>query len=165
MSGFDDEFGLFGEDAEPERRSALPARRIGSEHGDDEPEGGARPSGRPARGRRRSGDEPRAQSRPRTQRDNADPWAPARRASELLVFLAQRLVSKPNDVNVELFTDETGEPVIELVVDSEDIGKVIGRNGRVAHALRTLVRATAESRVGVDILNSEEAAEPVGDDA
>jgi predicted RNA-binding protein YlqC (UPF0109 family) len=64
-------------------------------------------------------------------------------------------------VAVELFVDEQAQPVIELVVAPDDLGKVIGRSGRVAHALRTLVRATAEGRVAVDILDSEEAAQPV----
>ncbi len=54
--------------------------------------------------------------------------------------------------------------MIELVVDPEDLGKVIGRSGRVAHALRTIVRATAEGRVAVDILDSDEAAEGLEDD-
>ena len=72
-------------------------------------------------------------------------------------------MSKPDDVTVELFTDEEGQPVIELIVDPDDIGKVIGRSGRVAQALRTLARATAESRIGVDILDSEEAAESLDD--
>ena len=62
-------------------------------------------------------------------------------------------------MEVELFADEDGKPVIELVVDPEDLGKVIGRSGRVAHALRTIVRATAEGRISVDILDTEEAAE------
>jgi len=67
-------------------------------------------------------------------------------------------VVKPDSVTVELFVDEHAQPVIELIVDPEDLGKVIGRNGRVAQALRTVVRATAEGRVAVDILDSEEAA-------
>jgi predicted RNA-binding protein YlqC (UPF0109 family) len=90
--------------------------------------------------------------------------ASARRASELLEFLAKRLVSKPEIVEVELFADEDGKPVIELVVDPEDLGKVIGRSGRVAQALRTIVRATAEGRISVDILDTEEAAETDADD-
>ncbi|MBV9264058.1 MAG: KH domain-containing protein [Candidatus Eremiobacteraeota bacterium] len=72
--------------------------------------------------------------------------------------MARKLVQKPESVHVELFIDEEGEPVIELVVDPDDLGKVIGRSGRVAQALRTVVRATAEGRVAVDILDSEEAA-------
>jgi predicted RNA-binding protein YlqC (UPF0109 family) len=55
--------------------------------------------------------------------------------------------------------------VIELIVDPEDLGKVIGRSGRVAQALRTVVRATAEGRVSVDILDTDEAAQGVEDDS
>ncbi|MDQ2866728.1 MAG: KH domain-containing protein [Candidatus Eremiobacteraeota bacterium] len=80
-----------------------------------------------------------------------------RRASSLLDFIAKKLVQKPDDTEVELFTDEDGKPVIELIVDHEDLGKVIGRNGRVAQALRTIVRATAEGRVSVDIVDKDEA--------
>ncbi|MBV9717995.1 MAG: KH domain-containing protein [Candidatus Eremiobacteraeota bacterium] len=82
----------------------------------------------------------------------------------MLGFLARKLVQKPEVVTVELFIDEQSQPVIELVVDPEDLGKVIGRSGRVAHALRTVVRATAEGRVAVDILDSEEAARDLEDD-
>ncbi len=59
--------------------------------------------------------------------------------------------------------DESAQPVIELIVHPDDLGKVIGRGGRVAHALRTIVRATAEGRVSVDILDSDEAAQSVED--
>jgi predicted RNA-binding protein YlqC (UPF0109 family) len=68
-------------------------------------------------------------------------------------------------VAVELFIDEHAQPVIELIVDPEDLGKVIGRSGRVAQALRTVVRATAEGRVSVDILDTDEAAQGVEDDS
>jgi len=78
-------------------------------------------------------------------------------------FLSGKLVQKPESVTVELFIDEHAQPVIELVVDPEDLGKVIGRSGRVAHALRTVVRATAEGRVAVDILDSDEAADGLED--
>jgi len=54
--------------------------------------------------------------------------------------------------------------VIELVVDPEDLGKVIGRSGRVAQALRTIARATAEGRVSIDILDTEEAQAAPDDD-
>ena len=79
-------------------------------------------------------------------------------------FLARKLVADAESVAVELFVDEQAQPVIELVVAPDDLGKVIGRSGRVAHALRTLVRATAEGRVSIDILDSEEAAEPLEGD-
>jgi hypothetical protein len=82
-----------------------------------------------------------------------------------LGFLARKLVQKPDSVAVELFIDEHAQPVIELIVDPEDLGKVIGRSGRVAQALRTVVRATAEGRVSVDILDTDEAAQGVEDDS
>jgi uncharacterized protein len=148
MSAFDDEFGLFGEETEIERRSQLPGRRIAQDDGQ-----------KPER-RRRESRHREERPRRRTPDTGGDPWARPRRASELLEFLAKRLVGKTDDVRVELFLDENGEAVIELIVDPEDLGRVIGRNGRVAQALRTLVRATAESPVGVDILDSEEAAQP-----
>ncbi|MBV8489894.1 MAG: KH domain-containing protein [Candidatus Eremiobacteraeota bacterium] len=122
--------------------------------------------------------QPRDSRPPRRDRDHGrgrqsskrsdDPWAGHRRASDLLGFMARKLVANPDAVIVELFMDEEQKPVIELVVDPEDLGKVIGRSGRVAHALRTIVRATAEGRVSIDILDSEEASEgdePESDDA
>ena len=167
MSAFDDEFGLFGEDAdENERRSTLGARKIASNEkiiDEIEPEearpprterpprGGGKPRG--DQGVRRSSGGSRDRSR-----QPSDPWASQRRATELLGFLAKKIVQKPDETSVELFIDEEGKPVIELVVDPDDLGKVIGRNGRVAQALRTIVRATAEGRVSVDILDKEEAA-------
>ena len=171
MSAFDDEFGLFGDQAdEAERRSTLGARKIVSDEtiiDDIEPEdvrpprteraprsvGGGRP--RTGGGNRGAAGGYREQRR---DRQPVDPWASQRKATELLSFLAKKLVAKPDEATVELFTDEEGQPVIELVVDTEDLGKVIGRNGRVAQALRTIVRATAEGRVSVDILDKEEAA-------
>jgi len=161
MSAFDDEFGLFGEESdEAERRPTLGARKIASPEtviDEIEPEED-RPQRQPRGDRmpRRSGGD-----YPRRRRENAsgDPWAGHRRASDLLGFVARKLVAKADAVEVELFMDEFGKPVIELVVDPEDLGKVIGRSGRVAHALRTIVRATAEGRVSVDILDTEEAAE------
>jgi uncharacterized protein len=164
MSAFDDEFGLFGDEGdEAERRPTLGARKIASNEtviDDVEPE-----EARPARTerteraprRRGGGGYPQRRER-RENRQPEDPWASLRRATALLDLLAKKLVANPDVTTVELFTDEEGKPVIELVVDPEDLGKVIGRNGRVAQALRTIVRATAEGRVSVDILDAEEAA-------
>jgi len=174
MSSFDDEFGLFGDDAgEAERRSTLGARKISAKDSpsssDVEPED-AQPrvrsdgGGRYGRGGNRGGGRDERGYPPRQSRPPSDPVAAAHRASEILEFLAKRLVSKPEIVEVELFADEDGKPVIELVVDPEDLGKVIGRSGRVAHALRTIVRATAEGRISVDILDTEEAAESDADE-
>ena len=163
MSAFDDEFGLFGDEGgEVERRSILPGRKINAGEtviDEVEPEE-SRPQRTPRHqnggGRREGGGYRERRERRSTQ--PADPWASLRRATALLDLVAKKLVANPDEASVELFTDEEGKPVIELVVDPEDLGKVIGRNGRVAQALRTIVRATAEGRVSVDILDSEEAA-------
>ena len=60
--------------------------------------------------------------------------------AELVEYLARRLVEKPDDVRVEE-VDDAGDLVIRLRVASEDVGRVIGRGGRIARALRTVVRA------------------------
>lgn len=157
MSAFDDEFGLFSETVveEPER-TALP-RKEPVQRKEPAPRGEAPP---------RQPRPPRRDARPerRPKPAGTDPWSGHRRATELLGFLARKLVQKPESVSVELFIDEQAQPVIELVVDPEDLGKVIGRSGRVAQALRTVVRATAEGRVAVDILDSEEAAQGLEDE-
>ena len=171
MSSFDDEFGLFGEGSDEfERRSTLGARKIASsETVIDEIEPEEEEARRPARPERPDRvQRPRRSSEyPRKRRGAAsptDPWAGHRKATQLLSFLSGKLVQSPEKIGVELFMDEDGRPVIELVVDPEDLGKVIGRNGRVAHALRTIVRATAEDRVAVDIFDSDEAAQTDGEE-
>ena len=60
--------------------------------------------------------------------------------AELLDYLARRLVDEPDAVRVEE-VDEEGALVLRLHVAPDDVGKVIGRQGRIARALRTLVRA------------------------
>ncbi len=67
------------------------------------------------------------------------------RVKELLVYLAQGLVDEPEEVTVEQFEEDDGTVVLELAVAQEDYGKVIGRGGRTAQALRTVVRAAAAS--------------------
>jgi predicted RNA-binding protein YlqC (UPF0109 family) len=170
MSAFDDEFGLFGDEEKPsdeERTSTLGARRIASDeaaHDDIEPE-----DERPRRGPRgdRSGGgaatgSAEGERRPRREyggdrgaRKTADPAVAQQRAMDLLKFLARKLVSKPDNVLVEEVETEKG-PVVELVVEHGDLGKVIGRSGRVAQALRTLVRASAEGRISIDIISFED---------
>jgi predicted RNA-binding protein YlqC (UPF0109 family) len=74
---------------------------------------------------------------------------------ELLVYLAQQLVDEPEKVEVESFEEDDGTLVLELSVDDDDYGKVIGRGGRTAQALRTIVKAAAvkdNRRVLVDIV-------------
>ena len=74
---------------------------------------------------------------------------------ELLVYLAQQLVDEPAKVEVEEFDEDDGSLVLELTVADDDYGKVIGRGGRTAQALRTLVKAAAvkdNRRVLLDIV-------------
>jgi len=60
--------------------------------------------------------------------------------AELLEFLARKLVDSPDDVRVER-VEEDDVVVLRLHVAEDDLGKVIGRQGRIARALRTIVRA------------------------
>ena len=74
---------------------------------------------------------------------------------DLLEELAKRLVDRPEDVKVEEFSEDDGTVVLELTVAEDDYGKVIGRGGRTANALRTVVKAAAvreNRRVLVDIV-------------
>ncbi len=69
---------------------------------------------------------------------------------ELVEFLAKSLVDKPEEVVVT--EKEDGDAIIfELKVASDDMGKVIGKQGKIAKALRTLVRA-ASARDGKKVL-------------
>jgi predicted RNA-binding protein YlqC (UPF0109 family) len=61
--------------------------------------------------------------------------------AELLEELARRLVDEPDSVRVEQADGEDGALLLRLHVAEGDVGKVIGRQGRIARALRTLVRA------------------------
>jgi uncharacterized protein len=63
-------------------------------------------------------------------------------AKELVEYVAKSLVDDPEAVQVTEVEDEEGT-VIELHVAEDDMGKVIGRNGSVAKALRTLLKVTA----------------------
>jgi predicted RNA-binding protein YlqC (UPF0109 family) len=61
---------------------------------------------------------------------------------ELVQFLAVSLVDRPDEVTVEEMEEE-GAAVFELTVAEEDLGKVIGKQGRTARALRTVLSAAA----------------------
>src|ERR687888_509637 len=74
---------------------------------------------------------------------------------ELLEYLARALVDQPDRVRVEEFEEDDGTLVLELSVGPDDYGQVIGRGGRTAQALRTVVKAAAvkdNRRVLVDIV-------------
>ena len=72
---------------------------------------------------------------------------------DLLAYLARELVEHPDDVRVER-SDAGPDVMLELHVAEDDVGKVIGKQGNVARALRTVVRASAvrtPPRVHVEI--------------
>ena len=74
---------------------------------------------------------------------------------ELLLYMAKNLVDNPEAVTVNEITDEDGT-VLELHVDSADMGKVIGRQGRIAKEIRTIVKTVAQrsgEKVTVEIVD------------
>ena len=73
----------------------------------------------------------------------------------LLEHLVRSLVDRPDEVKVEEFEEDDGTVVFELSVGDDDYGKVIGRGGRTAQAIRTVVKAAAvkdNRRVLIDIV-------------
>ena len=73
---------------------------------------------------------------------------------ELVKYIASSLVEKPEAVDVREVENEDGI-VIELRVDPDDMGKVIGKQGRIAKAVRTVVKAASaksEKPVFVEII-------------
>ncbi len=75
--------------------------------------------------------------------------------TELLEFLVRALVEDPEAVVVEEL-EEDGNLVYEITVGDDDLGRVIGKGGRVANAIRTIAKAAAvrlDRRVIVDILD------------
>jgi uncharacterized protein len=75
--------------------------------------------------------------------------------TELLEFLVKALVEDPEAVVVEELEEE-GDLVYEISVAEDDLGRVIGKGGRIANAIRTIAKAAAvriDRRVIVDILD------------
>jgi predicted RNA-binding protein YlqC (UPF0109 family) len=73
---------------------------------------------------------------------------------ELVEFLARALVEDPDSVQVEE-VEENGDLVLEVTVGGDDLGRLIGRGGRVANAIRTVAKAAstrAERRVLVEFI-------------
>lgn len=74
---------------------------------------------------------------------------------ELLLYVAKQLVTNPDAVTVTE-REDAGTTVLELRVAPEDMGKVIGRQGRIAKEIRTVVKTVAQrdgKRVTVDIVD------------
>lgn len=99
--------------------------------------GGGRPAGGGRGDFRRSGP-------PRQNATVAAPQSPAQDISlePLITYVAQALVNHPDDVAVTISVD-SGVTVYQLQVNPTDTGKVIGRQGRVANALRTVLKAAS----------------------
>jgi len=74
---------------------------------------------------------------------------------ELLLYMAKNLVDDPNAVNVTESEDENGK-VLQLRVAEGDMGKVIGRQGRIAKEIRTIIKTVAQrtgEKVTVEIVD------------
>ena len=74
---------------------------------------------------------------------------------QALEHLVKGIVEHPDDVVVELVTGRRGR-TLEVRVHPDDLGKVIGRNGRTAKALRTVMTALGGKGVRVDVVDTDE---------
>jgi predicted RNA-binding protein YlqC (UPF0109 family) len=75
---------------------------------------------------------------------------------ELLLYMARNLVDNPDAVTVTETEDEGGAAVLELRVAPEDMGKLIGRQGRIAKEIRTIIKSVAQrtgKKVSVEIVD------------
>ena len=77
--------------------------------------------------------------------------------AEMVEYIARALVSSPDEVNVKneiLVENDQEKHIIHLIVDENDRGKIIGKDGRVAQAIRSLLRVAAvklNTRINLDI--------------
>ena len=74
---------------------------------------------------------------------------------DLLIYIAQNLVDEPSEVSVTE-VEKDGETVFELRVAQADMGKVIGRQGRIAKEIRSLMKSVAQrqnKRISVEIVD------------
>lgn len=62
---------------------------------------------------------------------------------DVLAFIARNLVDHPEDIEIAETEDDDGNLILELRVHPEDMGKVIGKRGRTAKAIRTMVKAAS----------------------
>ena len=75
---------------------------------------------------------------------------------ELLKTIVTPLVESPSEISIDESENEAGETVLSLKVASSDMGKVIGRQGRIAKAIRTVMKAAANKdnkKVVVEIVD------------
>jgi len=78
---------------------------------------------------------------------------------ELVEFIAKSLVDKPDQVDVKETVGDT-VTILEIRTAAEDVGKVIGREGRIANSIRAITKAAAakqNKKVSVEIITDEEA--------
>ena len=76
---------------------------------------------------------------------------------ELVEFIVRSLVGNPDEVRVEAFEDRS-ETTLELSVAADDMGRVIGRHGRVINSIRSLVQVSAAKegkRVNLEVLEAD----------
>jgi predicted RNA-binding protein YlqC (UPF0109 family) len=73
---------------------------------------------------------------------------------QLLTFLLQRIVDHPEEIKVTEETDDTGQIILNVQVHPEDIGRVIGKGGKIINALRQVIKIIAikqQQRVRINI--------------
>ncbi len=76
---------------------------------------------------------------------------------ELVEYMVKSLVDNPDDVRVDVF-DDRAETTLELSVAADDMGRVIGRHGRVINSIRSLVQVSAAKegkRVNLEVLEAD----------
>jgi uncharacterized protein len=86
---------------------------------------------------------------------------------DLVEAMARYLVDEPEQVRIDSF-DEEGDIIIELRVAADDIGKVIGRQGRTARSMRVILEAASEKlgeHYELDIVEDDDAADDDFEDA
>ncbi|PQZ92338.1 hypothetical protein CQ018_12625 [Arthrobacter sp. MYb227] len=74
--------------------------------------------------------------------------------TDALDHLVRGIVDTPDDVQVALKGNRRGD-ILEVRVHPEDLGRVIGRQGRTAKALRTVIAALAEESIRVDVVDTD----------
>lgn len=80
------------------------------------------------------------------------------RAADVVGVVARALASRPEDVEIDEYENRRGQRVIELIMAPGELGRVIGRQGRTAQAVRTLAQTAAEldgTRVVVDFRDDD----------